>query len=85
MFVVNCETVMQDSRENFAKVFDTIEEALKWVNDHADPWGAMNYFRLYKIGAEITIQSERVEVSKVVEREEKTVYSIAKGKKNASA
>ncbi len=78
--VVVCKhTRYQDGHENHAKVFGSAEEALVYINEHANPWGARNEFLMYELGKMVPLRWETVDKveTKVVEKQLR--YSL-KGK-----
>lgn len=66
-----------DGQEHGSRCFPTQKEALDWINDNR--WGGANYtYRLFHLGKQILLTSEKVE-EQIVEKvtvQERTVYKV---------
>lgn len=75
MYVVWFCEYLRDAEESGAKVFETIEEAIKYIND--GNWGpkGLYSFKLFKLGKEIPLEANEEE--KVTQKvESKWVYKV---------
>ena len=65
-YVVWYEERLRDGMEDGAKIFESVEEALKFIEYGANRWfAASNHtFKLFKLGAEVPIQLSDIKTEK---------------------
>ena len=76
-YVVCVHTQFQDGGDSWEKVCLSLDAAIQYINDRSDPWGAINTFRLFKLGAEVPLTSgtEIIPEPPTIPKS-RTVYSI---------
>jgi hypothetical protein len=73
--VVRVRSTVEGRTEEWDKVLPNLEEALKFINEKADPVHATNAFQLFKLGTEVPLQF--VKRRKVIDLgPETTTYSV---------
>lgn len=75
-WVVYCFTRLQDGQEEYTKMFSKLDEALAYINKHADGYGCQNKFHLFELGKRIPIEEYKVKEPVQVEVKEVTKYKI---------
>ena len=76
-YVVCVCTTVQDGHDEYEKVMPSLEAALVYINDHSNPWGATNTFKLFELGPEVPLDCKIQLIRKPAPKpERKQVYQV---------